>query len=117
MSQKRGFGESSIKKNGYLNLITVSRTDLDLTNSDAVGQFFYNNKIDYVLDAAAKVGGINANETYSAEFIFQNIITDTQCLRTCMLSILQLNFEVTFYCTFNTLNLKQRIENRIEKID
>ena len=69
-----------LKKNGYTNLITVSKRDLDLTNSDAVGDFFSNNKIEYVFDAAARVGGIKANDTYSAEFIFQNLMIQTNLI-------------------------------------
>ena len=67
-------------KNGFTNLITVNKKDLDLTNSYAVEQFFLNNKIEYVFDAAAKVGGIKANDTYSAEFIFQNTMIQTNLI-------------------------------------
>ncbi len=61
-----------LRYEGYENIVTVSKADLDLTNTNKVESFFSNNKIEYVFDAAAKVGGIHANDRYSAEFIYQN---------------------------------------------
>jgi GDP-L-fucose synthase len=54
-------------------LITHERNELDLLNTQAVNQFFAENNIDQVYLAAAKVGGIVANNTYPAEFIYQNL--------------------------------------------
>jgi GDP-L-fucose synthase len=59
---------------GYRNLITVSRSDLDLTHQDSVSHFFQTQRPDVVVFAAAKVGGIHANSTYPAEFIYQNLM-------------------------------------------
>ncbi|WP_044408483.1 GDP-L-fucose synthase [Thiomicrospira microaerophila] len=56
------------------NLITADKTELDLTNQQAVNDFFAQNKIDQVYLAAAKVGGIHANNEYPAEFIYQNLM-------------------------------------------
>ncbi len=61
-----------LRYEGFENIITVSKADLDLTNTNEVARFFSENKIEYVFDAAAKVGGIYANDRYSAEFIYQN---------------------------------------------
>ena len=61
-----------LRYEGFENIITVSKADLDLTNTNEVARFFSKNKIEYVFDAAAKVGGIYANDRYSAEFIYQN---------------------------------------------
>ncbi len=58
---------------GYHNIITRSHQDLDLTNQMATEQFFTENKPDYVFLAAAKVGGIWANNLYRADFIYQNL--------------------------------------------
>ncbi len=58
----------------YGNIITRSHDELDLVNQAAVRHFFENEKIDEVILAAAKVGGIHANDTYRAEFIFENIM-------------------------------------------
>lgn len=64
----------SLQKQGYTKLITRTHADLELTDQNSVEDFFTREKPEYVLLAAAKVGGINANNTYPAEFIHQNII-------------------------------------------
>lgn len=58
---------------GYHNIITRTHAELDLTNQLAVADFFQKEKPDYVILAAAKVGGIHANNTYPAEFIQENL--------------------------------------------
>ncbi|MCK5419494.1 MAG: GDP-L-fucose synthase, partial [Desulfobacterales bacterium] len=58
----------------YRNIITRSHDELDLVDQAAVRYFFQNEKIDVVILAAAKVGGIHANDMYRAEFIFENIM-------------------------------------------
>jgi len=58
---------------GYTNIITRTHAELDLTDQKATGIFFQDNRPDYVFLAAAKVGGIFANNTYPAEFIYQNL--------------------------------------------
>ena len=58
---------------GYNNLVTRSRSELDLLNQTDVESFFATEKPEYVFLAAAKVGGIMANKTYPAEFIFENL--------------------------------------------
>ncbi|MBX2808750.1 MAG: GDP-L-fucose synthase [Cellvibrionaceae bacterium] len=63
-----------LEKQGCSTVITRSRQQLDLTNQAAVADFFSNEKIDYVVLAAAKVGGIHANNTYPAEFIYENLM-------------------------------------------
>ena len=64
----------TLKKQGYNNLILKSSKELDLRNQYQVMTFFENTPIDYVFLAAAKVGGISANEQYPAEFIYDNIM-------------------------------------------
>ena len=63
-----------LQKQQNVELILRSRSELDLTNQQAVTEFFANEKIDEVYLAAAKVGGIVANNTYPAEFIHQNLM-------------------------------------------
>ena len=74
----RGMVGSAIWRNleskGYKNLIGKSSKELDLTCQDEVEQFFEQEKPDYVFMAAAKVGGILANDTYRAEFIYENLM-------------------------------------------
>jgi len=61
-------------------LILKTHENLDLTNQAAVRVFFHNEKIDYIVLAAAKVGGIHANNTYPAEFIFSNLMIQTNII-------------------------------------
>jgi GDP-L-fucose synthase len=63
-----------LQADNYQHIITRSHDELDLIDQAAVRYFFENEKIDAVILAAAKVGGIHANDTYRAEFIFENIM-------------------------------------------
>jgi GDP-L-fucose synthase len=65
---------------GYRNLITRTHSELDLTDQVAVRGFFQNTRPEYVLLAAAKVGGILANDTYPAEFIRENLAIQTHVI-------------------------------------
>ena len=73
----RGLVGSAILRNleakGYSNLITRSRSELDLLNAEAVTTFFASERPEYVFLAAAKVGGIVANNTYRADFLYENL--------------------------------------------
>lgn len=69
-----------LKDRGYDNLIYRSSSDLDLRNQSAVNLFFEKEKPDYVFLAAAKVGGILANNTYKAEFIYDNLIMEANVI-------------------------------------
>ena len=73
----RGLVGSAIVKNleskGYTNLIYRTHKELDLLNQEAVADFFQTQKPEYVILAAAKVGGIVANNTYRADFIYENL--------------------------------------------
>ena len=62
-----------LEKEGYSNIITANSTKLDLRNQQAVKQFFQQEKPQYVFLAAAKVGGIVANNSYGGEFIYDNL--------------------------------------------
>ncbi len=63
----------NLKAKGYSNFVYSDRATCDLTNTEAVKSFFEKNKPEYVFLAAAKVGGIVANNTYRAQFIFENL--------------------------------------------
>ena len=63
----------NLQKQGYSNIVTRPKRDLDLTDSNAVEDFFKNEKPEYVFMAAARVGGILANSTYPADFIYSNL--------------------------------------------
>ena len=64
----------SLKSKGYNNLITRTHKELDLTDTKAVKSFFEAEAPEYVILAVAKVGGIVANKTYRAEFIYDNLM-------------------------------------------
>lgn len=66
----------NLQENGFRDIITQSHSELDLTRQDAVEAFFEKNKPEYIFLAAAKVGGIHANNTYPAEFIYQNLMIE-----------------------------------------
>ena len=65
-----------LKELGYTNIVTRSRDELELTNQAAVAEFFAKERPDQVYMAAAKVGGIYANNTYPAEFIYDNLMVE-----------------------------------------
>jgi GDP-L-fucose synthase len=71
----RGLVGSAIVKDleskGYLNIVTKTHSELDLTNQEAVQEFFKFNRPEYVILAAAKVGGIEANNSYRGSFIYE----------------------------------------------
>jgi len=69
-----------LKENGFNNLVLRTSAELDLRNQDAVEDFFRNQKPDYVFLAAAKVGGIVANNTYRAEFLYDNLMMESNII-------------------------------------
>ncbi|WP_226581137.1 GDP-L-fucose synthase [Halobacillus litoralis] len=69
-----------LKREGYTNLVYKTSKELDLTDRDAVKDFFENENIDYVFLAAAKVGGIVANNEFPADFIRDNILIQTNVI-------------------------------------
>ena len=70
----------NLKENGYTNIVTKTRQELDLLNQSDVFDFFVNEKPEYVFDAAARVGGIYANDTFSGDFIYENIQIQTNLI-------------------------------------
>jgi len=63
-----------LKEEGYLNLVLLTSKELDLINQQSVIDFFEKEKPEYVFLAAAKVGGIEANNTYRAQFLYENLM-------------------------------------------
>lgn len=70
----------SLQAKGYSNVITATREQLDLLNQSAVHTFLQTEKPDYIFIAAAKVGGIHANNTYRADFIYQNLTIEANLI-------------------------------------
>ena len=71
----------SLEKAGYENLVMKSRAELDLTNQEETKKFIREEKIDVIIDAAAKVGGILANDTYPYDFIMQNMVIQNSLIQ------------------------------------
>jgi len=72
--------ERKLRTEGYQNIIARTSSELDLRNQQTVNAFFDLEKPDYVILAAAKVGGIHANNTYRAEFIYDNIMMEANII-------------------------------------
>lgn len=84
MAGHRGMVGSAIVRNlqaqGFTNIVTRTHAELDLCNQQAVTDFFQQEKPDQVYLAAAKVGGIHANNTYPAEFIYENLMMEANVI-------------------------------------
>jgi GDP-L-fucose synthase len=78
--------ERKLKAEGYHNIIYRTSSELDLRNQDLVNSFFTVDKPDYVILAAAKVGGIYANNTYRAEFIYDNLMMEANIIHASYLN-------------------------------
>ncbi len=78
--------ERKFRSEGYNNIITRTSSELDLRNQKAVNDFFELEKPDYVILAAAKVGGIHANNTYRAEFIYDNLMMEANIIHASYLN-------------------------------
>ena len=71
----------NLKSNGFNNIITRTHSELDLTNQANVRKFFEEERPEYVFLAAAKVGGIHANNTYPADFIYDNLMIQNNVIK------------------------------------
>jgi GDP-L-fucose synthase len=72
--------ERKLRNEGFNNIVTRASSELDLRNQQAVNDFFEKEKPAYVILAAAKVGGIHANNTYRAEFIYDNLMIEANII-------------------------------------
>lgn len=75
-----------LKSNGFNNLLVRTSKELDLTNQQAVNSFFETEKPDFVFLAAAKVGGIHANNVYRADFLYQNLMIEANVIHAAYLN-------------------------------
>jgi len=78
--------ERKLRKEGYNNIVTRTSNELDLRNQQAVNDFFEKEKPAYVILAAAKVGGIHANNSYRAEFIYDNLMIEANIIHAAYLN-------------------------------
>ena len=75
-----------LSQKGFVNILTRNHEQLDLTNQSEVSDFFNEQKPDYVFLSAAKVGGISANNTYPAEFIYSNLMIESNVINSSYVS-------------------------------
>lgn len=75
-----------LKNKGYANIICRTHKELDLSNQADVNQFFKEEKPEQIYLAAAKVGGIHANNTYPAEFIYMNLMIEANVIHAAFTS-------------------------------
>jgi len=75
-----------LEERGFTNLLMRTHKELDLTNQTQVQNFFQQERPDYVILAAAKVGGIHANNTYPADFIYQNMMIEANVINSAYVS-------------------------------
>jgi GDP-L-fucose synthase len=78
--------ERKLRKEGFNNIVTRTSSELDLRNQYEVNDFFEKEKPIYVILAAAKVGGIHANNTYRAEFIYDNLMIEANIIHAAFLN-------------------------------
>jgi GDP-L-fucose synthase len=78
--------ERKLRKEGYNNIVIRTSNELDLRNQQTVNDFFEKEKPEYVILAAAKVGGIHANNTYRAEFIYDNLMIEANIIHAAYLN-------------------------------
>ena len=78
--------ERKLRKEGFNNTITKTSSELDLRNQKAVNDFFQKENPSYVILAAAKVGGIHANNTYRAEFVYDNLMIEANVIHAAYLN-------------------------------
>jgi GDP-L-fucose synthase len=78
--------ERKLRREGYNNILTKTSSELDLRNQEAVNDFFEKENPAYVILAAAKVGGIHANNTYRAELIYDNLMIEANIIHAAYLN-------------------------------
>ena len=96
---------------GYKNIITVDRRRLDLTNQLEVLKFLKKNKPKFIIIAAAKVGGINANNKYRADFIYENLSIQSNLIHSAYLNKIKNIIFLGSSCVFPK-NCKQPIKEK-----
>ncbi len=102
-----------LEKSGLAQIITRTRKELDLTNQAAVQQFFAEQHIDQVYLAAAKVGGIIANNTYPADFIYENLMIQANVIHAAHMNNIQQLLFLGSSCIYPKLAAQPMAENAL----
>lgn len=102
-----------LNKLGYHNIVTRTHAELDLTNQAAVDAFFALEKPDFVFLAAAKVGGIFANNTFPAEFIYQNLMIQNNIIHAAHMNDIQKLLFLGSSCIYPKLAIQPMAESAL----
>ena len=117
MAGHRGMVGSAIVRKltalGYENIITATREQVDLVNQGEVFEFFKDNKIEQVYLASAKVGGIVANNTYPAEFIYENLMIEANVIHSAHVSGVQKLLFLGSSCIYPKFSKQPISENEL----
>jgi GDP-L-fucose synthase len=89
-----------LNQKGFANIITRSSKELDLTNQHLVNEFFETEKPQFVFLAAAKVGGIHANNTYRADFLYQNLMMESNVIHAAYINNVEKLFFLGSSCIY-----------------
>jgi GDP-L-fucose synthase len=103
----------NLKAKGLTNIVTRTHTELDLTNQAQVAAFFEQEKPDQVYLAAAKVGGIHANNTYPAEFIYDNLMIQNNVIHQAFLNGVKKLLFLGSSCIYPKLALQPMSEDSL----
>ena len=102
-----------LKKLGYNNILISPKSELDLTNQQSVNNWFEVNKPDYVFLSAAKVGGILSTKTYPANFIYENVMIQTNIIHASYVNKVKKLLFLGSSCIYPKENPLPIKENRI----
>jgi len=102
-----------LEQQGDVELIFANRDELDLVNQQQVHDFFAKEKFDQVYLAAAKVGGIHANNTYPAEFIYQNLMIESNIVHAAYLSGVQKLLFLGSSCIYPKMSVQPMTESAL----
>ncbi len=104
-----------LQAKGYTNIVTATHAELDLCNQADVQQFFKEHDIDQVYLAAAKVGGIHANNTYPADFIYQNLMIEANVIHAAHSHDVQKLMFLGSSCIYPKLAQQPMVESELLK--
>ena len=102
-----------LQAKGYQHIITATNAELDLCNQAAVQQFFADQKIDQVYLAAAKVGGIHANNTYPADFIYENLMIEANVIHAAHVNGVQKLMFLGSSCIYPKMAQQPMVESEL----
>ncbi len=104
---------AKLRREGHTDIVTRTRQDLDLLDQAAVHEFFRQQRIQYVFVAAARVGGIYANSTYPADFLYENLLIATNVIHAAAVSGVQKLLFLGSSCIYPRLAPQPMVESAL----